>query len=210
MGEISPTEVWVDPTGPGCSPKRAPAVAVSGEWPLSSPGSVGAGWNSLVMEARTPRIDVILRSFLEDESVGRSHFVGARYYRVMAHLCRYLESVDAGAVLGPESETLLAAEREMNPRGAFLRLFTAHDLVHCLPGFLESRWLLSPHLDARTQISLTDRLLRWVRHHYPDDMYYCAGGIRECTKAIERARVRQRVATKPPTPVSGPSAGTPR
>ncbi|WP_155849416.1 hypothetical protein [Arthrobacter sp. H20] len=143
------------------------------------------------MEADTPHINGILRSFFEDESVGRSYYVGARYYRVMAHLCHYLESVDAATVLGPESGTLLAAERELNPRGAFLRLFTAHDLVHCLPGFLESRWLLRNHMDARTQISLTDRLLRWIRHHYPDDMHHCAGGINKCTEAIRRARATQ-------------------
>lgn len=144
------------------------------------------------MAANTPRIDIILRTFLEDVSMGRSHYVGARYYRVMAHLCRYLESVDAYAVLGPESGTLLAAEREMHPRGAFRRLFTAHDLVHCLPGFLETRWLMADPTDVRTQISLTDRLLRWVRRRYPGDMNYCSGGIRDCVAAIERARAERR------------------
>ncbi|MHA7292706.1 hypothetical protein [Arthrobacter sp. HLT1-21] len=144
------------------------------------------------METNTPRIAIILRTFREDVSMGRSHYVGARYYRVMAHLCGYLETVDATAVLGPESGTLLAAEREIHPRGAFLRLFTAHDLVHCLPGFLASPWLMTDPADVRTQISLTDRLLRWVRRRYPDDMYYCECGIHECTVAIERARAERR------------------
>ena len=144
------------------------------------------------MEATTPRIDVILRSFLADESAGRSHVVGARYYRVMAHLCHYLESVDATVLLGPESGIILAAEREFQPNGAFLRLFDAHDLIYCLPGFLDSRWLMTNPSDARTQVSLTDRLLRWVRRRYREDIYYCAGGIRQCTEAIRQARRRLR------------------
>lgn len=144
------------------------------------------------MEANPPRIEIILRTFLEDVSTGRSHYVGARYCRVMAHLCLYLESVDASVVLGTQSGTLLAAEREFHPRRAFLRLFTAHDLVRCLPGFLESRWLMEDSTDVRTQISLTDRLLQWVRRSYPDDMYHCPGGIHQCTAAIERARAERR------------------
>ncbi|MHA7153815.1 hypothetical protein [Arthrobacter sp. TMN-50] len=91
------------------------------------------------MEANTPCIEIILRTFLADVSMGRSHYVGARYCRVLEHLCHYLETVDANAVLGTESGTLLAAEREFHPRGAFLRLFTVDDLVFCLPGFLDNR-----------------------------------------------------------------------
>ncbi|MBG6189137.1 hypothetical protein IWX64_000057 [Arthrobacter sp. CAN_A212] len=144
------------------------------------------------METDIPRIDVILRTFLEDVSAGRSNSVGARYYRVMVHLYCYLESVDADAVLGTAAGTLLAAEREFHPSGAFLRLFTAHDLVFCLPGFLDNRWLMQDPADARTQVSLTDRLLRWIRHRYPRDLYYCSSGIHECTVAIRQARRRLR------------------
>lgn len=146
----------------------------------------------LGMETDIPHVDVILRSFLQDVGAGRSPSVGARYYRVMVHLSCYLESVDADAVLGTAAGTLLAAEREFHPYGAFRRLFTAHDLVFCLPDFLNDRWLMRDPADARTQISLTDRLLRWVRHRYPDDMFYCACEIRECTVAISQARRRLR------------------
>lgn len=146
----------------------------------------------LGMETDIPHLDIILRTFLQDVSAGRSHPVGARYYRVMGHLYCYLESVDADAVLGTAAGTLLAAEREFHPSGAFLRLFTAHDLVFCLPGFIDDGWLMPDPADARTQVSLTDRLLRWVRHRYPDDMFHCACGIHECTVAIRRARRRLR------------------
>ena len=57
-----------------------------------------------------------------------------------------------------------------------------------LPGFLAMR----DPTDVRTQISLTDRLLHLVRRRYPDDMYYCEGGIHECTVAIDRARAERR------------------
>lgn len=136
-----------------------------------------------------PSIEVDLRTFLAEASAGRKEATCARYRRVLDHLRRYLETVDAGQVLGTYYGNLLDAEREFHPDGAFARLFTAHDVILCLPGFVDEAWLLPTPADARSQISLTERLLRWIGLHRPSDGSFCSCGVYECKAAIRRARI---------------------
>ncbi|WGW12137.1 hypothetical protein LWF01_18980 [Saxibacter everestensis] len=150
------------------------------------------------MMTNAPSIEAVLEAFFADVAVGRGAGTRVRYWRVYIQLNRYLESDDAGRLLGTDYNRLLAAEREFRPDRALARLFSAEGLVLCLSGFVDDAWLLPAPVDARSQISLTDRLLRWVQGRHLIDMSSCSCAVYECEEAIRRARKILRSQVEPP------------
>ncbi len=131
-----------------------------------------------------------LQTFFADECVGRARGTQARYERVHQHLILYLDEADVSFCLGTHPAALLEAERQFAPGGAFLRLFGFEELVCCIPEFLSDTWLLPGPSDARTQISLIDRMLRWLTANRLFDRYYLGCAYWDAEAAIKRARRR--------------------
>lgn len=80
-----------------------------------------------------------LDDFITREAAGKAEATRRRYYRVQAHLQKLLDEWGA-------------AERR-----------DVEVLVEVLPTFLDGEWLMSSTADARTQVSLCDRLLQRLR-----------------------------------------------
>lgn len=102
----------------------------------------------------------LISSFFAVEGLGKTESTLRRYQQVHAQLLAFLDDVDPRPWLGPGPAALLEAERHAGGRGAFFRIFDMDELVCCLPGFLADEWLLPGRTNARTQVSLVDRLMR--------------------------------------------------
>lgn len=133
----------------------------------------------------------MLDSFFADVSVSKTECTKARYSRVHAALVRYLDRVDL-AVLGPDSARIVAAEREFNPAHALIRVLTCEDLLFLLLGFVDDSQLPARRADARSHISLTDRLVgHLIRFRLVDEAIFSAQ-IFAIQKACVHARERMR------------------
>lgn len=144
-----------------------------------------------------PNISAVLDSFFSDASVTKSECTRARYSRAHTELVRYLDDVDLAALLGDEIAQIVAAEREFNPVHAFLRVMTAEELIFMLPGFVDSFRLPSSRADARSQISLTDRLVRYlIRFRLIDESVF-GTQILQTQVACDAARARMKHDSEP-------------
>lgn len=130
----------------------------------------------------------LLDDFFIAEGGVRSAATLRRYARVRDRLTHYLDVEDMAPWLGTHPATLLSAEREFHENGAFWQLFGADELVCALPGFLEPSWMPDGVGEARTQVSLVERLLKYLSRHRLVDWGWlgCAGY--EADAAVRQAR----------------------
>lgn len=130
----------------------------------------------------------IVESFKRHVGAGRHEVTQRRYQRVFEHLHDYLDSGDADFWLGTEATGLLACEREFEPHRALARMYSIDELVCTLPGFVAPAWLMPKPGDARSQVSLIDRLVRTglVRGLMDEGILNCA--VHDCHRAIRDAR----------------------
>lgn len=143
------------------------------------------------METNVDHLPAGLAEFLAQMSVGRRPQTSARYDRVISHLARFAAEVDLDVVgrhLGTACASLLGSEREFGPEGSFWRVFGYDELVCCLPAFVQDEWLLGQPAEARTQVSLTGRLLPWMRRRGLIDMSLCGCPYWEAEYAVQQAR----------------------
>lgn len=129
-----------------------------------------------------------LQRFVAEEAFDVTRSTADRYERVLEHLLTFLDEVDVAPHLGTGPATLLASERQFGERGAFFRVFGFDELVVCLAGFVENDWLLPARVDARTQISLTGRLLTRLRRDGLLDMFSVACAFLDTEAAVALAR----------------------
>ncbi|MCI4659133.1 hypothetical protein [Cryobacterium zhongshanensis] len=117
------------------------------------------------MNTTQPHIDEILRAFFERELEGsRGPITRQRITRVYQRLLVCLET-DAESILVGDDRVLLAAERELEPDGAFVRTMHADDLLFGLESFLREPWLdpmKQERQDQRVQLRLTSGLIRML------------------------------------------------
>lgn len=132
--------------------------------------------------------NALLERFLTDISRGKTVATQMRYIHILRHFQFFLDQVDVAPHLGTEQAAILEVERDFGRRGALLRIFGATELVCCLPEFLEERWLPSRPGEARTQISLIGRLLRWLKYHRLIDMSVGACAFWDAEAAVKQAR----------------------
>ncbi|MCW2830724.1 MAG: hypothetical protein JWP31_1416 [Aeromicrobium sp.] len=114
----------------------------------------------------------VLDDFIDRESRGRSAATCRRYARVRGRWREMLDELGVDGDLG------------------------AAVLVECVPAFLDDEWLLDSDADARTQVSLTTRLmtrLRLTRLVVPRQMLR---GWLDAEAAVFQAR--ERVRARPP------------
>lgn len=140
----------------------------------------------------TPNIADVLDSFFGDVSVTKTECTRARYARAHAALVRYLGEADLASLLGRETAQIVAAEREFDPTHAFIRVMTAEELIMMLPGFVDGEALPAGRADARTHISLTDRLVaHMIRFRLIDERVF-APQIERAREACAAARENLR------------------
>jgi hypothetical protein len=108
-----------------------------------------------------PSIDEILIAFFSREQAGTSGIRSERLQRVEQVLRDCLET-DCDAVLDGGGASLLAAERVLEPRGAFARSMRADDLAFALVVLLEDRWLPTDPMDRRLQVRIALRIVDFL------------------------------------------------
>lgn len=138
--------------------------------------------------------DMLFDRFVADAGRGKTIATQRRYAQVIARLLQFLDQVDVAPHLGTDAAALLEIERDFGRRGAFLRVLDATELVCCLPEFVGAQWLPSESGPARTQISLTGRLLTWMRRHQLIDWSAGACAFYETEAAVRQARESVRPA----------------
>lgn len=105
----------------------------------------------------------LIDDFFEALAEGRRAVTVRRYARVRHRLYDFLDVDDMSQWLEPDEVTLLAAEREFMRDGAVRSLFGVEGLLRCLPGFVTDEVLPPTTAEARTQVSVANRLLTHVR-----------------------------------------------
>lgn len=143
----------------------------------------------------TPNITSVLDAFFSDAAVGKAAATRERYLRTHAALVRFLDSVDIASELGEDAWQIVAAEREFDANDAFVRVLTAESLVAVLPGFVER--LPACRTDARTRISLTDRLVSYLVRFRLIDELAAGTPILRARVACADARDRLREPAEP-------------
>lgn len=133
-----------------------------------------------------------LQAFFTEACSGRSPAIRRRYERVRAHLMRYLEVADVSRSLGTAPAALLEGERQFARDGAFLRLFGFEELICCIPDFLSESWMMPVRADARAQISLSERMLRWLSRNRLFDWQIASCVYWDAETALKQARARLR------------------
>lgn len=108
-----------------------------------------------------PSIDEILTAFLARERAAASGRRVDRLQRVERRLRSCLET-DCDRVLDGGGASLLAAERVLEPDGAFARSMRADDLVFALVVVLGDRWLPEDVADRRLQVRIALRLVDFL------------------------------------------------
>lgn len=182
-------------SGPAVGIVPVPAAAVSelshselshGE--LSHRETVGGHPHACSMTTYQASIEGLLEAFLQYVGAERTEATRDRYRRVIDHLHLYLDSSDAEFWLGTDAAQLIAHERQFEPNRAFARLFTIDELLCALPGFLAPKWLMAKPGDARSQVTLIDKMLRTnlVRGLADDGSLFCV--VLDCRRAVKEAR----------------------
>lgn len=140
------------------------------------------------MTTQPANIESVLEAFLRYVGTGRAEATQTRYRRVIDHLHQYLDSADVAFWLGTEPAELIACEREFEADHAMARIFGMDELLCVLPGFLAPLWLMGRPADARTQVSLIDRMVHTdlVRGLAQEGHLGCV--IHDCVRAVRDAR----------------------
>jgi hypothetical protein len=113
------------------------------------------------MSAHGPSIDEILTAFFAREHAATSGVRSRRLER-MERILRSCLETDCDQVLDDGGASLLAAERVLEPEGAFARSMRADDLVFALVVLLDDRWLVDDAADRRLQVRLALRLVDFL------------------------------------------------
>ena len=108
-----------------------------------------------------PSIDEILTAFFAREHAAASDALARRIERIERTLRSCLET-DCDQALDDGGASLLAAERVLEPEGAFARSMRADDLVFALVVLLEDRWLPEHAADRRLHVRLALRLVDFL------------------------------------------------
>ena len=132
----------------------------------------------------------LLWLFLDEASLDKTVSTRIRYHRIVNRLQYFLDQIDVTPHLGTDPAAMLEVERDFGRRGSFFRVFGATELVCCLPAFIEDPWLPADRVEARTQISLTGRLLRWLDSHRQMDPFTGNCALWEAQAAVKAARSR--------------------
>lgn len=125
--------------------------------------------------------------------------IRSRAARVHQHLRTYVDT-EAEDQLTVDELTLVAAERQLEPADAVLRVTDAEVLVAVLPGFCHPAWLLPSTSDARAQLRVVTALRNWVAEHGYLDAVAAACLLLSVDDAVRRAQV---VLDRSPTPGRG-------
>jgi hypothetical protein len=112
------------------------------------------------MSTLGPSIDEILTAFFAREHAAAAG-LRSRLERVERTFRDCLET-DCDRVLDDSGASLLAAERVLEPHGAFARSMRAEDLVFALVVLLEDRWLAEDPADRRLQVRIVLRLVDFL------------------------------------------------
>ncbi|MBC7630611.1 hypothetical protein [Aeromicrobium sp.] len=140
----------------------------------------------------------LIDDFISEEGSTRTATTTRRYERMRARLTYFLDTADMADSLGAQNATLLEAEREFHEQGAFWQVFGPDELVCCLPAFLADPWIPGSVVQARTQISLTGRLLTYLSRRRLLDFSLVRCAFLEAEAAVVQARadlsVRARAA----------------
>ena len=131
---------------------------------------------------------LLLDDFFRAEARGRSPATVRRHARVRQRLMDFLDLADLAPCLGTEPATLVELERQLCPQGAFWSGLGADELVCCLVGFVQAPWLPRSVAEARTQISLTGRLLTHLEGRGVLDLRLVGCVLRDTEVALQRAR----------------------
>jgi hypothetical protein len=120
------------------------------------------------MTATRLTIDTLFDAFFPPIVEESSGILRHRTIRVMNAIDRFLET-EGERTLDPSDAAVLAAERQFDPNGAFVRTMAAHNLVCALPLFLEDPWLHPEPLMQRVQLDVVQRLVAFVSANVPMD-----------------------------------------
>ena len=132
----------------------------------------------------------LLWLFLDEASQDKTVSTRMRYRRIVNRLQYFLDQVDVTPHLGTDPAAMLEVERDFGRRGSFFRVFGATEFVCCLQAFIADPWLPADRVEARTQISLTGRLLRWLDSHRQIDPLIGNCALWEAQAAVKAARSR--------------------
>jgi hypothetical protein len=142
------------------------------------------------MTPNRPNIDEILVEFFGREREGKRGLTLQRIDLAERMLRGFLEA-EGNRILVDDDLVLLAAEREFEPDGAFVRTMHADDLIFALPIFLNSADSLEP-LDRRVQLRMADRLVGTIlrKRLVNQDELLCP--LLEARVAIDSGRAQLR------------------
>lgn len=130
----------------------------------------------------------LIDDFFRAEAEGKTPAVVRRYARVRERLTAFLDTGDMSLGLGTNLVSLLESERQFHDTGAFWTLFGPGELVCCLPSFLHETWLPAGTAEARSQISLVNRLLTSMSRAHQFDWPSTACAFYEARAAVDQAR----------------------
>ena len=109
--------------------------------------------------------------------------------RVYTQLRRFLEVCGEQWMTGTEN-SLLAAERQIEPAGAVVRTMSPESLLSALPEFLAPHWMLTDAFDAGSQVRVVAALRVWLLEWRVVDAAEMEPGLLELDAAVDAARRR--------------------
>lgn len=143
------------------------------------------------MDSHSPTIDEMLVPFFEQQTAEKTGRRLRRVREVERHLREYLETAGHRA-LDSESLALLNLERSFEPEGAFTRCMRAEELLFTLRTFIEPAWLPDDRVQARVQVSVVDRLVKWLRWHDLLDLKRVVFELSKLSLALHQTKQAQR------------------
>lgn len=137
----------------------------------------------------------IVEEFFAWASTTTHPAIRSRAAAVYRHLRTYIDT-EAEGQLTPDEVVLVAAERQLEPSDAVLRVTGAEALIAVLPGFCHPAWLLPAAADARAQLRLVTALRQWV----DERGYLGEGGACLLYSVDDAVRRAQTVLDRPTAP----------
>lgn len=142
-------------------------------------------------DEHTPTIEELLFHFFARQAAGKTGKRLRRVQEVERHLREYLETAGHRS-LTTGGLGILNLERQFHPDDAFIRCMHADDLLYTLTTFIEPAWLPDDRVQARVQVGIVEKLMKWLREHrlvtYADE----ASELQRLVVAIYRVKRAQR------------------
>lgn len=138
-----------------------------------------------------PTIERLLVPFFVEQTAEKTGKRLRRVQEVERHLREYLE-VAGHRGLSAEGLGILNFERQFHPDSAFIRCMRADDLLYTLATFIEPAWLPDDPVQARVQVSIVEKLMRWLREHRFITYADVSCELQRLVVAIYRVRRAQR------------------